>query len=225
MLQVQPAHSPQETDSRNKQSCVEMQQSNHVRSVGSTMCGLTRALRSDNSVSRSRNLPCYRILEFLSCGSIEAATNGQTICSNKIGYLLVNSFHITSMIDATHEEISLVTWNARFHTFWRRGHGCGGSDFGASVEANAKIPGKFFGHPLIYITILISCLLIRHYFERRHQILAAINSTGSYGNHRNFPINRFRYNETLASRNILFIHIGIASQYGLGPNWNCAAVT
>ncbi|VDK27062.1 unnamed protein product, partial [Anisakis simplex] len=57
----------------------------------SGMSELERLLRAkaSASVNSNRTPVYYRVLEFLSCGSIEAATNGQLLCSNKIGYLLV----------------------------------------------------------------------------------------------------------------------------------------
>uniref|UniRef100_A0A914RG10 Uncharacterized protein n=1 Tax=Parascaris equorum TaxID=6256 RepID=A0A914RG10_PAREQ len=100
ILKVKPAPSMGGTCSCSELKCKEQDydkkvlQSNHVQSVEAGLCEWSRVRRCDKSVTSSRNPPYYRVLEFLSCGSIEAATNGHIICSNKIGYLLVFLFRL-----------------------------------------------------------------------------------------------------------------------------------
>uniref|UniRef100_A0A915AE54 Uncharacterized protein n=1 Tax=Parascaris univalens TaxID=6257 RepID=A0A915AE54_PARUN len=90
IIHVKPAPSMGGTCSCSELKCKEQDydkkvlQSNHVQSVEAGLCEWSRVRRCDKSVTSSRNPPYYRVLEFLSCGSIEAATNGHIICSNKI---------------------------------------------------------------------------------------------------------------------------------------------
>ncbi|KHN83942.1 hypothetical protein Tcan_15564 [Toxocara canis] len=93
ILKVKSAHSA-DGSSRGRQkhreqdSCNELPRSRGAGSLDAGMGELARVLRSETSVSPNRGRTYYRVLEFLSCGSIEAATNIQMLCSNRIGYLL-----------------------------------------------------------------------------------------------------------------------------------------